>query len=130
MKRINWVETLSHRLPDTTLSISWLLVKIGLLFSATAAAMTRAASRRRWQYFSPAGNDAEVKMVAMNRREMLGVLAAGAAWFSCGGGAYAAPTEKRFVFVILRGAMDGLTAVPAARRPQLSCGARCDSDGG
>ena len=44
--------------------------------------------------------------------------AAGAAWFSCGGGAYAAaPTEKRFVFVILRGAMDGLTAVPPLGDP-------------
>lgn len=60
-------------------------------------------------------------MVTMNRREMLGVLAAGAAWFSCGGVAYAAaPTEQRFVFVILRGAMDGLTAVPPLGDPSYA----------
>lgn len=60
-------------------------------------------------------------MVLLNRREALGMLAAGAAWFSCGGVAYAAaPTEKRFVFVILRGAMDGLTAVPPLGDPNYA----------
>lgn len=60
-------------------------------------------------------------MVLLNRREALGMLAAGAAWFSCGGVAYAAaPTEKRFVFIILRGAMDGLTAVPPLGDPNYA----------
>jgi uncharacterized protein (DUF1501 family) len=49
----------------------------------------------------------------ISRRAMLGLMGATAAWFSCGGVALAAaPTDQRFVFVILRGAMDGLTAVP------------------
>ncbi|MBP7253847.1 MAG: DUF1800 family protein, partial [Alphaproteobacteria bacterium] len=48
MKRINWVETLSHRLPDNdTTDLVGFGQKIlgGLFNSATAAAMTRAASK-------------------------------------------------------------------------------------
>lgn len=49
----------------------------------------------------------------ISRRTMLGLMGATAAWFSCGGVALAAaPTDQRFIFIILRGAMDGLTAVP------------------
>jgi len=57
-------------------------------------------------------------MMKFSRRQALGLIGATAAWCGSGGLALAgAPTEKRFVFVIMRGAMDGLSAVPALGDP-------------
>lgn len=59
----------------------------------------------------------------MSRRHALGLLGAGAASMLPGlvpGLAFAnAPTEQRFVFFILRGAMDGLAALPPLGDPDL-----------
>lgn len=60
----------------------------------------------------------------LNRRGFLTRAGAGAAWCSLGKLAFAAaPTERRFVFIMLRGAMDGLTAVPPLFDPAYA-GAR------
>ncbi len=61
-------------------------------------------------------------MMKFSRRQVLGqalgLIGATAAWCGSGGLALAgAPTEKRFVFVIMRGAMDGLSAVPVLGDP-------------
>lgn len=51
--------------------------------------------------------------IDFSRRHILGLMGATAAWMSCSGMAFAgAPTANRFVFVNLRGAIDGLAAVP------------------
>jgi len=57
----------------------------------------------------------------MSRRHALGLLGAGAAVsMAMPGIAFAnAPTEQRFVFFILRGAMDGLAALPPLGDPDL-----------
>jgi uncharacterized protein (DUF1501 family) len=54
-------------------------------------------------------------MTMLSRRHTLAIFGAGAA--TLGAGAWsasfaAAPTDKRFIFIILRGALDGLAAVP------------------
>jgi uncharacterized protein (DUF1501 family) len=54
-------------------------------------------------------------MTMLSRRASLALFGASAATLAAGGWSAslaAAPTEKRFVFIILRGALDGLAAVP------------------
>ena len=56
------------------------------------------------------------------RRHLLGATLAGgalSAWSSLSLAALAAPTDRRFVLVILRGGMDGLYAVPAVGDPEF-----------
>ncbi len=63
-------------------------------------------------------------LLHINRRNFLTLAGASAAWCSFGRLALAAaPTEQRFVFIMLRGAMDGLTAVPPLFDPAFA-GAR------
>lgn len=69
-------------------------------------------------------------LTVIHRRSFLTLAGAGAAWCSLGKLAFAAaPTEQRFIFIMLRGAMDGLSAVPplfdaayAGARRQLALG--------
>ncbi len=64
--------------------------------------------------------DADMKYPRMNRRHALGLLGSGAAMSLLPGIALAhAPTEQRFVFFILRGAMDGLAALMPLGDPDL-----------
>jgi uncharacterized protein (DUF1501 family) len=59
--------------------------------------------------------------IDFTRRHVLGLMGATATWLSCNGIAFAgAPTANRFVFVNLRGAMDGLAAVPPYFDPQYN----------
>lgn len=61
-----------------------------------------------------------VHAAAVSRREALGLLSLGAAVAGLPGLAFAtAPTERRFVFFILRGAMDGLAALTPLGDPDL-----------
>ncbi|MEI9995642.1 MAG: DUF1501 domain-containing protein [Rhizomicrobium sp.] len=57
----------------------------------------------------------------VTRRQGLGLLGAGLAVAGLPRAAFAAPeTDKRFVVVLLRGAMDGLSAVPATGDPDFA----------
>ena len=55
----------------------------------------------------------------LTRRHVLAALGAGAALFPARLALAAAPGDKRFVLVILRGGMDGLAAVPPYGDPAL-----------
>lgn len=60
-------------------------------------------------------------MPMLSRRHMLSSMAASALSFGAVNAAFAAvPGERRFVFVLLRGAMDGLAAVPAYGDPDYA----------
>jgi uncharacterized protein (DUF1501 family) len=56
------------------------------------------------------------------RRRLLGALGAGAfaGWSTLSLAATAKPSDKRFVFVILRGGLDGLSSVPAVGDPEFA----------
>lgn len=56
------------------------------------------------------------------RRHLLGALGAGtlAPWATLSFAASGAPADRRFVFVILRGGLDGLSSVPAVGDPEFA----------
>lgn len=57
----------------------------------------------------------------ISRRHLLGIMGATTAWFTCGTMAFAsAPTENRFIFINMRGGVDGLCAVPPLSDPQYA----------
>ena len=57
----------------------------------------------------------------VTRRRILALMGMGVVWAGCRGMAFAAaPTGNRFVFIIMRGAMDGLAAVPPLFDPHYA----------
>lgn len=62
------------------------------------------------------------KLRELRRRHLLGALGAGALapWATLSFAAAASPSANRFVFVILRGGLDGLACVPAVGDPEFA----------